>query len=270
MHSSRALFFLLLFVSGEVFCQTSPAADCVINPSRITDLSSPVAGVLESVLVEKSDQIVKGQVVAQLEASVEKATVRLSKVRAEIDSEIQESEVTAAFDGRRKHRFDALFKQNTVSEDVKDDVDRDEKLSTVRLQQAKELKKIRELELYRAQAQLHQKTIKAPFDGFVLQRFKLPGEYVEEQPIMRVAQLNPLTVDAVLPIEMYGKIQVGMSGDVRIESMNNENHSAKVTVVDRAGNAASGTFGITLELPNPDYKLPAGLKCNVIFDAQIM
>jgi multidrug efflux pump subunit AcrA (membrane-fusion protein) len=40
---------------------------------------------------------------------------------------------------------------------------------------------------------------------------------------------------------------------------------AKVTVVDRVVDAASGTFGVRLELPNPGYKLPAGLKCKTRF-----
>ena len=36
-------------------------------------------------------------------------------------------------------------------------------------------------------------------------------------------------------------------------------------VVDRVMDAASGTFGVRLELPNRDLKLPAGLKCTVRF-----
>jgi membrane fusion protein (multidrug efflux system) len=39
-----------------------------------------------------------------------------------------------------------------------------------------------------------------------------------------------------------------------------------VTVVDKVVDAASGTFGVRLELPNPDLKLPAGLKCTVRFN----
>jgi hypothetical protein len=35
------------------------------------------------------------------------------------------------------------------------------------------------------------------------------------------------------------------------------------TVVDRVADAASGLFGARLELPNRDYRLPAGLKCKV-------
>jgi len=42
-------------------------------------------------------------------------------------------------------------------------------------------------------------------------------------------------------------------------------YTAKVVIVDRVIDAASGTFGVRLEIPNPKYELPAGLKCRVIF-----
>lgn len=42
-------------------------------------------------------------------------------------------------------------------------------------------------------------------------------------------------------------------------------HTGRVTVVDRVVDAASGTFGVRLALPNADYRLPAGLKCKVRF-----
>jgi membrane fusion protein (multidrug efflux system) len=38
-----------------------------------------------------------------------------------------------------------------------------------------------------------------------------------------------------------------------------------VTVVDKVFDAASATIGVRLELPNPDYSLPARLKCQVRF-----
>jgi hypothetical protein len=42
-------------------------------------------------------------------------------------------------------------------------------------------------------------------------------------------------------------------------------HAARVTVVDHVFDAASGTIGIRLEIPNPEFSLPAGLKCQVRF-----
>lgn len=254
-----------LFSASLAYGEDKPAADCVVNPNQITDLSSPVAGVIESVLVSKSDSVKAGQVVARLESSVEKATVNLARIRADIQSEINESKVRVSYEAKRKDRFESLYKSKTISEDRKDDVDREQELAMVRLQQAKELKTIRELELARAQAQLNQKTVRAPFDGYVLQQFKRPGEYVEEQAIVRVAQLNPLSVEAILPIEQFGRIKVGQTGTVRLNAFANKPYKAKVTVVDPMGNAASGTFGVTLELSNENNKIPAGLKCSVMF-----
>ena len=42
-------------------------------------------------------------------------------------------------------------------------------------------------------------------------------------------------------------------------------YMAEVKIVDRVIDAARGTLGVRLELPNPNHRLPAGLKCKVIF-----
>ena len=42
-------------------------------------------------------------------------------------------------------------------------------------------------------------------------------------------------------------------------------HRARVTVVDKLIDAASGTLGVRLQLPNPNNKIPAGIKCSVVF-----
>ncbi|CAN0204246.1 unnamed protein product [Phaeothamnion confervicola] len=43
---------------------------------------------------------------------------------------------------------------------------------------------------------------------------------------------------------------------------------ARVTLVDKVIDAASGTFGVRLELPNPGGRVPAGIKCRVRFSAK--
>ena len=56
-----------------------------------------------------------------------------------------------------------------------------------------------------------------------------------------------------------------MKAEVRVELPVNRKYSAHVIIVDSVIDAASGTFGVRLELPNPDYRLPAGLLCQVVF-----
>jgi multidrug efflux pump subunit AcrA (membrane-fusion protein) len=63
-----------------------------------------------------------------------------------------------------------------------------------------------------------------------------------------------------------GQAEPGNTAEVLPESPVGGVHPAKVTVVDRVVDAASGTFGVRLEVPNPNYRLPAGLKCKARFN----
>jgi membrane fusion protein (multidrug efflux system) len=99
----------------------------------------------------------------------------------------------------------------------------------------------------------------------VMERFLSPGEYVENQPVLKLAQIDPLNVEVFAPVELFGTIKVGQQAKVRPEAPIGGSYKAKVVIVDRVIDAASGTFGIRLEIPNPKNMLPAGLKCRVIF-----
>jgi multidrug efflux pump subunit AcrA (membrane-fusion protein) len=57
--------------------------DCVIDPDRTIKVGSPDVGLLSEVLVDRGHPVARGQVVAWLESSVEKATLDLSKAEAE-------------------------------------------------------------------------------------------------------------------------------------------------------------------------------------------
>ena len=57
-----------------------------------------------------------------------------------------------------------------------------------------------------------------------------------------------------------------MTATVKPEVSEAEPRGAKVVVVDRVIDAASNSFRVRLELPNPNYQLPPGLRCKVDFD----
>lgn len=268
-----SLSFLMVYfqamAEGELTDSTTiPAVDCVINPYQVADLASPVPGVIHSVDVERSQEVRAGQTIASLDANVEQANVELARFRAEIKSEIKLGQVNRSFDIKRKQRVDNLKSQQLISEDNADEVAREAELSQWRLEQAQDLAKVRQLELRLAEAQLAQKTIQAPFDGYILDIFKYRGEYVEEQPILRLAQLDPLIVEAIVPMESFGQIQPGMEADILPDLQGNPVRG-KVTVVDRIGDTASNTFGVRLVIPNPDHRIPAGMKCVAKFQGEM-
>jgi RND family efflux transporter MFP subunit len=252
-------------VSPAVVYSPIPAVDCVVNPFRVVDISSPVVGIIEKLYVERSEAVSKGQVVAQLAASVERASVELARYRANVQSEIELSNVNINFDQLRKKRVDGLLAKHSISLESADQVEREMQLSQWELKQARELVGMRKLELRRAEAQLMQKSIRAPFDGFVLDTFKYSGEYVENQSILRLAQLDPLVIEAIVPMENFGMIKDGMLAEIRLEVLFKEGLLGKVIAVDRMGDTASNTFGVKLSMPNPENRIPAGLKCVVKF-----
>jgi len=125
-------------------------------------------------------------------------------------------------------------------------------------------RRLADLELQRTSAEVGLRTIRSPINGVVVERYMSPGEFPKQERIMRLAQINPLRVEAYVPVSLLGKITVGMEMQVKPEAPVSGTHKAVVTVVDRVVDAASGTFGVRLELPNPDLKLAAGLKCAMV------
>ncbi|MFB3078497.1 MAG: efflux RND transporter periplasmic adaptor subunit, partial [Lysobacterales bacterium] len=246
---------LLLIAGGSLEAQTQdlPALDCVINPHKVFDLGSGVRGVINKINVERSDFVEANQVVAELDAGVERASVAVAKARADITSEVRLGELNLAFDQRRKKRMDDLYEAKSVSIQNKEDAELEAEISRQRLYEATERESIRKLELWRAQEQLEQKIVRSPSSGFVLKKFKSEGEYIEDQPIVRIAQLDQLSVEVIAPMDLFGKIKVGMSADIYPETLKSKPHRARVSVVDRMGDIASGTFGVRLNLPNADY-----------------
>ena len=217
-----------------------PGADCLIEPHVVVTVGSSVDGVIEEVLVDRGDTVKAGQVVARLMSGVETATVDLRKSKAE-------------FGARKSERNEELVKKQLVSVQDKDEMDTERRMN--------------EAELKRDLEALNQRTIVSPVTGVVVERYLSKGELLRQDKarIVKLAQLDPLNVELVMSSSAYGSIRVGMTGEVTIAAPTRGTYKAKVTVVDRTIDAASGTFGVRLELPNPDLRIPSGLKCQVRF-----
>jgi len=92
-----------------------------------------------------------------------------------------------------------------------------------------------------------------------------PGEVVDDETILRIAQIDPWRVEAILPSEWFGRVQPGARAEIIPEGAAELVRIAEAAIVDRIIDGASGTFGARMLLPNPDHDLPAGLRCRVRF-----
>jgi len=243
------------------------AADypCLIEPYQIVNVTTAVEGILVTVDVEKGDIVQRGEVVAVLESAVEKAAMDQAQARVNAMSAIKVRKVRLERARKKHQRVVKLSSQKFVSPEEVDELKSAVELAELELQAEHENKLLAELELQRVTALYQQRFIKSPITGAVVERYLGAGEFAQAQPIIRLAQLNPLNVEVVLSAEMYDKVLEQMKAEVMLKASTERVFQATVTIVERVIDGASGTFGVRLELPNPDYKVTAGLECRVLF-----
>ena len=256
---NRLLFAGVLFQIGAAFA--AQPLGCLIEPFRISDIGSPVIGVIETTLVERGDRVVAGQPLVTLRADVERHSVAVAASKAQAIGELKAAEATAELARQKLVRARDLADQQFISGQALEQARADAMVADNRVAQAREQQGIFAREHELARAQLGLRTIRSPITGVVAERFLSSGERVEDKAIFRVAVVNPLRVEVVLPSSFYSAVKTGMSVTVTPDFPGASPRLARVTVVDRLIDGASNTFRIRLELPNADLSLPAGLRC---------
>lgn len=214
------------------------SVDCLLIPSIDARIASPVVGVIDTIDVSRGDRVLTGDTLFKLRSDVEEATLNLNRAKTEYGEKTIERNID-------------LYERNLISEQEKDEIVINNRIYRFEMEQT--------------EAMLSQKIIKSPIEGIVVETFLDPGEYVGEEAVLQVVQLNPLYIEAVLPGRYFGKISSGDTVDVRLETPLNSLYRVKVDIVDSILDAASGTFGVRLILDNPEYEIPAGLKCSASF-----
>lgn len=264
--AGRSLWAAIILL-GLTGIQTAAAEDmpCLILPFMEVSIGSPVEGLLDSVAVNRGDLVKKGQVLATLESSVERAAVAVANAKAEQEAELKTAAVKEEFSSRKLGRSTELAKSNSIAQHEVDEARTEKSLAEIARVEAAENRRLAALELQRTQAALSQRTIRSPIAGVVMERLQHPGELVKQDPILKLAQIDPLRVEVFAPLAMLGQVKVGSMAEIKPSNPPGGVYNARVTVVNQVMDSASATFGIRLELSNHDHRLPAGLHCSVRF-----
>ncbi|GEM79987.1 hypothetical protein VSU01S_22320 [Vibrio superstes NBRC 103154] len=211
---------------------------CLLEPSFDVELSSGVQGIIKELRVNRGDTVKKGQVVMKLNSTLEIAAVNTVKARLE-------------FAKRKVERNADLYRKNLISDNEQDEMLTEQRLA--------------EFQLKEARVRLSQRETRSPISGVVIERIKDPGEFVDELPFLRIATLNPMHAEVVLPAELYGSIKKNEA--ITLYTLGSKTpYTGKVKIIDPIIDAASNTFAVTVSLNNDSGALSAGLRCQVEFD----
>jgi membrane fusion protein (multidrug efflux system) len=212
---------------------------CLMEPYLVSELGSPIAGVIDKISVQRGDTVKKGDVVATLNSRVDEATLNVRRAEA-------------AYLGRAVQRNNELFEKKLMPAS-----DYDEIASKSRQAQ---------LQVELQQAILGERSIKSPFDGVVAERYAGPGDRINDNKIVKLAQIDPLLVKVVVAEGLYGQIKQDAPAEVTVnQAISTKPLRATVWRIDKVMDAASGTFAVLLKVDNKDNRIPAGIRCSIRF-----
>ncbi len=252
------------FAAGLPLSGVAAGFDCLIEPSQVVEVRAPVDGIIAAVFARRGDMVRKGQVLVELQSTAERSAVEGARFRAQMDGQIASARSRLDYATLKARRASELQRENFASTQARDEAEAERRLAESELAAAIEGRELARIEYRRAAETLALRTLVAPFNGVVLDRMLHPGDLAEagsgRKPVLKVAQIDPLNVDIVLPASLHAVVKQGARAVVSPRGAQAQ-HVATVAVVDRVIDPASGTFVVRLELPNPKYEILGGVRC---------
>jgi len=198
-------------------------------------------GIIEQVLVDRGDRVRAGQELVVLETEIREVELRIAEQRVR-------------FHKAQYERSKTLLEQNMVSwlEALEHEIERDLAVG--------------ELEL--ARAMLERCTVRAPFDGVVVERLAVPGQRVMEEDgvwLVRVVAEDRLRARINLPERKVSGLGVGGEARIEVPGSSGIVHPARIVYVSPVVDAASDTALIIVEALKRHPALRTGAAVRVGF-----
>ena len=182
---------------------------------------------IEKIYVEVGDQVRKGQVLVQLDASsMQQMKLQLENQKVEFGRTEQLYQVG----GVSKAEYDnAKMQLDVISTQYKQLVENTQLLS--------------------------------PISGVVTARNYDNGDLYSSGsgPVLTIEQTNPVKVMVNISEEYYKKVYKGMSVDIDLDAYKGETFNGKVTVVYPTVDVATHTFPVEVTISNPAQKVRPGM-----------
>jgi len=231
----------------------------ITRPARYAELRSAVSGQIVEVIVRTGDRVKAGDVLIRLDDRIQQAVVKVAQVEAARSGSVSSAMIALQLTEQQLQRATLAFQRQAGSQFEVDEkmAARDEARARVTIEQESQQRARANLE--RALAELVQYSIRAPFDGEIVQVHQRVGTTTDRsEPVITVADRGKLNVELNLPLSEFGTVSPGNEFSVQADSPVNRTLTARVSAVSPYVNAASRTCRVELEIDNTAQHLPAG------------
>ncbi|WP_227992521.1 MULTISPECIES: efflux RND transporter periplasmic adaptor subunit [Shewanella] len=192
-----------------------------------------IAGLIEAIEVEEGDRVTKGQLLAVIDAKRQ----RYDLARSQAEVEIIEQEL---------NRLKKMGNREFISADSMAKLEYNMQAAIAK----------RDL----ASLQVEESMVRSPIEGVVATRFVKKGNMAKEfDELFYIVNQDELHGIVHLPEQQLQSLRLGQDAQVFANKHSQDTVHAKVLRISPIVDAQSGTFKVTLSVPNDNAKLKAGM-----------
>lgn len=208
------------------------------------DIVAKTSGVILQILVEEGDFVSANQIVAKLDGD----RLRLEAERAKANLEKLQNDFK---------RSQELYEKRLISHDQFEKLryDVESQKATYEL----------------ARLELSYINVRSPIEGVVSERLVKTGKLVSQfEPLFRVDDFDPLEAVLFVPEKELRTLRPGLTAEVGVDAVAGETFAGTVARISPIVDASTGTFKVTVEMPQPDPRLKPGMfgRINIVHDVR--
>jgi RND family efflux transporter MFP subunit len=253
-------------VDVPVVTATTGAVDAALEisgtlaPRTRVGVKPKMPGSLDRVLVDIGDVVREGQVVATLDrrevdaqADAAEAAVNVARAGVESAEAALENAVT------ERDRAKNLFDKGAVPRQRLDAAETAHRAANAQRDLAKANLAQADAAFRRAREVQRNATLTAPVAGHVVERNYDGGAIPGDQPVVVVADIRLLKLEAGVSELDAGRLKVGMPADVTVQARPGEHFKGELVAIAPEVDARNRHFDIEIRVPNSDAGLLSGM-----------
>ena len=234
----------LLNVKAKEFSSELRLSSVVIQgrteSNRSVLIASETNGIVENILADKGDQVIKGQIICKL--SIDSRMAKLDEAEALMRQKKLEWEAS-------KVLVEKGYRSQTKAAGSKAAFDASKALV---VQMEKELDNI---------------NIRAPFDGFFNDNISEVGDFLSiGMPCGQVIDYNPILVTGQISEQEIRKVKTGVKSQAILST--GERVSGLVSYISKTADKKTRTFRVEVRIENPDFKIKDGITTELFIPTQ--
>ena len=233
------------------------------EPVEKSIAASAETGVIVDARVKEGDRVEVGDVLAKINHAVLLASLKIAKARASSTARYDAAASQVKLIKSQLEAVRSLIEDGHTNKYEVEQKESEYQTAFAEFRAAEDELALNKLEVGRIEAQIEDRFIRSPIDGFVTEIHKQPGENVSNNEPMyaTIVKVEQLRVRFYLNSETLTNSQVGEQVSIELGSRRIRT-PATVVYVSPIINPDSGLGRLDVVVDNHDFKIKSGTICN--------